>query len=120
MMTVSQEQPLRSATRWIGDNVPRDKVLVVHDSIWTDLVHHQGFDPKPVIVYKLDTDPAVQDSVSHIDYLVVPDWYYRTADAAEKYPTLVEARKHAVPVASFGAGDDRVQVYRVSAHWEVP
>jgi hypothetical protein len=29
----------------------------------------------------------------------------------------MEARKHAVPVASFGRGDDGVTVYRVSALW---
>lgn len=120
MMTVTEEQPLRTATKWVADNVPRDRTVVVHDSIWIDLVHHYGFDPQPVIVYKLDTDPAVQESVKRIDYLVVPDWYYRTADAEEKYPTLMEARKHAVPVASFGTGDDRVQVFRVSEHWELP
>ncbi|MFC4147609.1 glycosyltransferase family 39 protein [Micromonospora mangrovi] len=120
MATVSQEQPLRSATTWVARNVPRDKTLVVHDAIWTDLVHHYGFNPRPVIVYKLDTDPAVRREVRRVDYLVVPDWYYRTADAAEKYPTLMEARKHAVPVASFGSGDDRVQVLRVSEHWMLP
>jgi hypothetical protein len=32
----------------------------------------------------------------------------------------MEARKHAVPVASFGSGDDRVQVLRVSEHWKLP
>ncbi|MGC1215238.1 MAG: glycosyltransferase family 39 protein [Micromonospora sp.] len=120
MMTVTEQPPLRSATEWVAHNVPRDKTLVVHDSIWTDLVHHYGFNPRPVIVYKLDTDPAVRREVKRVDYLVVPDWYYRTADAAEKYPTLMEARKHAVPVASFGSGDDRVQVFRVSEHWELP
>ncbi|MFR9776356.1 glycosyltransferase family 39 protein [Micromonospora sp. MS34] len=120
MMTVSQEQPLRSATKWLARNVPRDKTLVVHDSIWTDLVQHYGYDPQPIIAYKLDTDPAVRAAVKRIDYLVVPDWYYRTADAAEKYPTLMEARKHAVPVAAFGTGDDRVQVLRVSDRWELP
>ncbi|NYF59489.1 glycosyltransferase family 39 protein [Micromonospora purpureochromogenes] len=119
MMTATEEQPLRSATKWVARNVPRDKTVVVHDAIWTDLVHHYGFDPGPVIVYKLDSDPAVQRSVTRIDYLVVPDWYYRTGDAAEKYPTLMEARKHAVPVASFGTGDDRVRVFRVSEHWEL-
>ncbi|MEV1144653.1 glycosyltransferase family 39 protein [Micromonospora sp. NPDC049799] len=120
MMTVAEQPPLRSATEWVARNVPRDKTLVVHDAIWTDLVHHYGYDPRPVIVYKLDTDPAVQATVKRVDYLVVPDWYYRTADAAEKYPTLMEARKHAVQVASFGTGDDRVRVLRVSEHWELP
>jgi hypothetical protein len=117
MMSVRQEPPLRSATEWLADNVPRNRVLVVHDSIWTDLVHHYGFDPRPIIVYKLDTDPAVRASLRRIDYLVVPNWYYETASAGGKYPTLMEARKHAVPVAAFGSGDDGVRVYRVSRYW---
>jgi hypothetical protein len=43
MLGARQEPPLWSATQWLADNVPRDRVLVVHDSIWTDLVHHYGF-----------------------------------------------------------------------------
>jgi hypothetical protein len=117
MMTVSQQPPLLSATTWLAHNVPRDKVLVVHDSIWTDLVHQYGFNPRPIIVYKLDSDPAVRQNLHRVDYLVVPDWYYRTGDAEQKYPTLMEARKHAVPVATFGSGNDRVQVLRVSEWW---
>jgi len=117
MMTVRQEPPLHAATRWVADNVPRDRVVVVHDSIWTDLVHRYGFDPQPVIVYKLDTDPAVRRKLHRIDYLVLPNWYYETPVAASKYPTLMEARKHAVAVARFGSGDDGVQVYRVSRYW---
>jgi hypothetical protein len=117
MTSVQAEPPLRSATRWVADNVPRDKVLVVHDAIWTDLVHKYGYDPRPIIIYKLDTDPAVRDSLRRIDYLVLPNWYFKTPDSASKYPTAVEARKHAVTVATFGTGDDGVTVYRVSSRW---
>ena len=63
MMTVTQEQPLRSATTWLADNVPRNNVVVVHDSIWTDLVHRYGFNPRPIMIYKLDSDPAVRDNL---------------------------------------------------------
>jgi hypothetical protein len=117
MLTVQQEPPLWSATRWLADNVPRDRVLVVHDSIWTDLVHHYGFDPQPIIVYKLDTDPAVRETLHRLDYLVVPNWYYATQAGVGKYPTLMEASRHAVVVARFGSGDDGVRIYRVSRHW---
>jgi hypothetical protein len=117
MLEARQEPPLWSATQWLANNVPRDRVLVVHDSIWTDLVHHYGFDPQPIIVYKLDTDPAVREKLRRIDYLVLPNWYYATPAGVAKYPTVAEARKHAVAVARFGSGDDGVQVYRVSRYW---
>jgi hypothetical protein len=117
MLQARQEPPLWSATQWLADNVPRDRVLVVHDSIWTDLVHHYGFDPQPIIVYKLDTDPAVREKLRRIDYLVVPNWYYATPTGVAKYPTLTEARKHAAVVARFGSGGDGVRIYRVSRYW---
>jgi hypothetical protein len=118
MTSVRQEPPLRMATEWLADNVPRDRVLVVHDSIWTDLVHHYGFEPRPIIVYKVDTDPAVTKTLERIDYLVLPNWYYDTPSGAGKYPTVMEARKHAVVVAEFGSGDDGVRIYRVSRYWQ--
>jgi hypothetical protein len=117
MTSVSTEPPLRSAERWVADNVPRNKVLVVHDAIWVDLVQKYGYRPRPIIIYKLDTDPAVRASLHRIDYLVLPNWYYSTPDGASKYPTAVEARKHAVPLARFGSGDGGVTVYRVSTLW---
>jgi hypothetical protein len=117
MTSVTAEPPLRSAERWVADNVPRNKVLVVHDAIWTDMVQKYGYQPRPIIVYKLDTDPAVRASLHRIDYLVLPNWYYQTPDGESKYPTVMEARKHAVPVASFGRGNDGVTIYRVSALW---
>lgn len=117
MLQARQAPPLWSATQWLANNVPRDRVLVVHDSIWTDLVHHYGFSPQPIIVYKLDTDPAVREKLRRIDYLVVPNWYYDTPTGVAKYPTLAEARKHAVAVARFGSGDDGVRIYRVSRYW---
>ena len=117
MTSVTAQPPLRSAEQWVADNVPRNKVLVVHDAIWVDLVQKYGYQPRPIIVYKLDTDPAVKASLHRIDYLVLPNWYYQTADAGSKYPTALEARKHAVPVASFGDGANGVTVYRVSTLW---
>ncbi|WP_433218972.1 hypothetical protein ACQP00_13930 [Dactylosporangium sp. CS-047395] len=108
---------LRSAELWVADNVPRDAQLVVHDAIWTDLVHHYGFDPRPIIVYKLDTDPAVQRATRRVDYLVLPNWYYET-QGADKYPTVMEARRHAIVVAEFGGGSDGVRIYRVSRFWQ--
>jgi hypothetical protein len=119
MTGVHEEPPLKQADRWIGTNVPRNRVVVVHDALWTDLVAKYGFRPEDVvIVYKLDGDPAVHKRVTRIDYLVLPDYYYRTPDAQAQYPTAVHARDHAVAVARFGSEPtSAVTVYRVSSHW---
>jgi hypothetical protein len=117
MMTTPGVPSMRAAELWVADNVPRDKVLVVHDSIWVDLVHRYRFQPRPIIVHKLDNDPAVRKTLTRIDYIVVPNWYLEDTTGAQAYPTLMEARKHAVAVATFGTGDDGVRVYRVSSYW---
>jgi hypothetical protein len=117
MTTVASPPELAEATHWVADNVPRDQVLVVHDAIWTDLVHQYGFAKDDVIMaYKLDADPAVHERLTHLDYLVVPDWYYTIKDG--KYPTLIEAQRHGVPVVHFGTGPDAVTVWHVSSRWK--
>jgi hypothetical protein len=67
------------------------------------------------MAYKLDADPAVHDRLVRLDYLVVPDWYYTAQN--DKYPTLLEARDHAVAEAHFGTGPDAVTIWRVSGGW---
>ena len=108
---------MRQAEVWAADNIPRDNVVVVHDSIWVDLVAKYGFKPRPILASKLDPDPAVAATLTRIDYLIVPNWYYIVDRAGTAYPTLLEAKKHAVAVAEFGSGDDGVTVYRVSRFW---
>jgi hypothetical protein len=68
-------------------------------------------------VHKLDSDPAVRNALTRIDYIIVPNWYLTNPVGPRAYPTLIEARKHAVAVAGFGVGDDGVRVYRVSSYW---
>jgi len=81
------------------------------------MVHQYGFAKDDVIMaYKLDADPAVHARLTHLDYLVVPDWYYTITDG--KYPTLIEAQRHAVPTARFGTGPDAVTVWHVSSRWK--
>jgi hypothetical protein len=55
------------------------------------------------MVQKIDSDPAVHQAITRIDYLVVPNWYYLSPSTVQANPTLMEARKHAVAAASFGS-----------------
>lgn len=107
--------PLRAALLWTVEHVPRDKVLVVHDTLWVDLVERYHYEPRPIIAHKLDGDPAVRGRLERIDYIIVPNWYFRTE--TREIPTLAEAVEHATPVASFGRGDDGVRVFKVATTW---
>jgi hypothetical protein len=60
----------------------------------------------------------VQATLTRIDYIVVPNWYLTVSSAGGKFPTLLEARKHAVPVAQFGQGDDGATVWHVASVWD--
>ncbi len=119
MMTVRDQTPLAQADAWVGAHVPRDSVVVVHDALWTDLVHKYGFEPKNVImVYKLDSDPAVNAELRRIDYLVLPDYYFVSETGKTQYPTAIAAQERGIAVARFGDGLERgVTVYRVSPTW---
>jgi hypothetical protein len=118
-MMSGQQPPLKQADEWLSSTIPRDRVVVVHDALWTDLVAKDGFNPNNVIiVYKLDGDPAVHKRVTRINYLILPDYYYRTSAGQGQYPTAIRARDHAVAVAHFGTDpSSAVTIYRVSSHW---
>lgn len=118
-MRFQQEPPLKQAATWVSGNVARDQTVVVHDALWTELVAKQGFAPdKVIIVYKLDSDPAVNEKLRTINFLVLPDYYYLADAAVGQYPTALAAKDRAVPVAHFGNDPtSAVTVYRVSAEW---
>lgn len=122
MMFSSEPAPLRLAREWVGENVPRDKVLVVHDAIWTDFVVRDGFpEDNVVMAFKVDTDPEVCRRVSSVDYMIIPEFYYTDENNAGKYGSLIEARANAVPMAKFGYGPKtKVTVYRVSPEHKLP
>lgn len=121
-MTSSEPSPLRLAREWVRDNVPRDKVLVVHDAIWTDFVVRDNFKEENVVMaFKVDTDPAVCRRVRKVDYIVLPEFYYGDGNNSGKYASLVEAKANAVPMAKFGYDyKNQVTVYRVSPDHLLP
>jgi hypothetical protein len=119
MTTVKEKPAFHQAVLWLADNVERDKVIVVDDSEWVDLVHNHKF-RSPIWAYKVDLDPAVRRPLRRIDYIAVDDVLWKLGEAREKFPSLFLARKHAKAVASFGKGDDRVTIWRVAPHWRLP
>jgi hypothetical protein len=118
MMTVSTPPPLRQAEDWVTRNIPRSRTVIVHDSLWTDLVVKDAF-PRDhvIIVYDVDSDPAISRNLNRIDYLVLPDSAYTADSARARYPTVLAARDQSIAVAQFGTGTSAVTIYRVSRTW---
>lgn len=107
------DAPSRQAQEWVETNVPKDSRLIVDDAMWVDLVT-AGFQRDNVIwFYKLDTDPAVQaqspNGWSDSDYIVTTDSMVNSPNAAGAN----DAIENSVVVASFGDGNQQVDVRRI-------
>ena len=96
--------------------MPKDSRLLVDDAVWVDLVK-AGFARENVIwFYKIDTDGAVQAQSPNgwrdSDYL------FETESVRTSGPTSPEIRDalaNSTVIASFGEGDQQVNVRRVDS-----
>lgn len=114
LLRADLDRPTADAQAWIEQNVPTDQRLIVDDAMWVDLVR-AGYDRDDVVwYYKVDTDPAVAalapNGWSDYDYVITTDSLRTFPDG---FPIVAETIDNATEVASFGAGDQQVQVLRV-------
>ena len=103
-------RPYRQTVEWLEDNAERDSTILVDNTIWTDLVQRGFTRARTVWFYKLDLDPAVRIPREEFDYVV------RTNLLAGNLGDLPRSRElfeSSVPVVSFSAGDEMVEIRRV-------
>jgi hypothetical protein len=115
LLLADLDAPTRQAQAWVEQNVGHDQRLIVDDALWVDLVR-AGFERDDVVwYYKVDTDPAVIARAprgwTDYDYVVSTNSLRTFPDG---FPVVARALTNATPVASFGAGDTAVVVYRVN------
>ncbi|GGW31451.1 hypothetical protein GCM10010503_03940 [Streptomyces lucensis JCM 4490] len=116
-LTADANKPYRQASHWLSTRVehPRDTRVLVDDALWLDLVH-AGYRPGTGVIwfYKADLDPAVTRTMPHgwrdLDYVVASPTVRRDA---KDLPGVRDAIRHSAPVATFGTGDDRVEIRRI-------
>nr|WP_307804953.1 phospholipid carrier-dependent glycosyltransferase [Streptomyces sp. VRA16 Mangrove soil] len=116
-MTVDANAPYRSAAAWMATKVkdPARTRVLVDDALWLDLVH-AGYKPGLGVIwfYKADLDPAVTKTMKHgwrdLDYVVASPTVRR--DAVD-LPTVKAALRNSEPVATFGTGEDRIEIRRI-------
>jgi hypothetical protein len=106
----------RQAVEWIDKNVSRDARVIVESNIWIDVVN-KGFDsPQAVWTYKTETDPEVVKEIGGwkgMDYIAVAGPTLEEHNR-ETFPTIFEAKDHAIQVASFGEGEQKVVVLKTN------
>ncbi|MGW3287388.1 ArnT family glycosyltransferase [Streptomyces sp. NPDC001002] len=116
-VTADANAPYRAASKWLASEVedPEGTRVLVDDALWLDLVH-QGYQPGLGVIwfYKADLDPAVTKTMPHgwkdIDYVVASPTVRR--DAVD-LPNVKAAIEHSTPVATFGTGDDRIEIRQI-------
>ncbi|MEV5877198.1 glycosyltransferase family 39 protein [Streptomyces sp. NPDC052101] len=118
-VTADANKPYRQASHWLTTEVtdPKDTRVLVDDALWLDLVH-AGYRPGlgAIWFYKADLDPAVSRTMPHgwqdIDYVVASPTVRRDAKGL---PNVKAAIRHSTPVATFGTGEDRIEIRRIQA-----
>jgi 4-amino-4-deoxy-L-arabinose transferase-like glycosyltransferase len=116
-VTTDANAPYRAASKWLAGEVedPKDTRVLVDDALWLDLVH-EGYRPGLGVIwfYKADLDPAVTKTMPHgwkdIDYVVASPTVRR--DAVD-LPNVKAAIEHSTPVATFGTGEDRIEIRQI-------
>jgi hypothetical protein len=116
-VTLDANAPYKAASEWLSTEVenPKDTRVLVDDAMWLDLVH-AGYRPGLGVIwfYKADLDPAVTKTMPHgwkdIDYVVASPTVRR--DAVD-LPNVKAAIQHSKPVATFGTGEDRIEIRQI-------
>ncbi|MFF9041421.1 ArnT family glycosyltransferase [Streptomyces sp. NPDC014892] len=116
-MTFDANAPYQQAAEWLGREVedPADTRVLVDDALWLDLVH-EGYEPGLGVIwfYKADLDPAVTKTMPRgwrdLDYVVASPTVRR--DAVD-LPNVKGAMENSTPVATFGTGEDRIEIRRI-------
>ncbi|MFC9128975.1 ArnT family glycosyltransferase [Streptomyces sp. NPDC057099] len=116
-VTTDANAGYRAASKWLATEVedPERTRVLVDDALWLDLVH-QGYRPGLGVIwfYKADLDPAVTKTMPRgwkdLDYVVASPTVRR--DAAD-LPNVKAAMEHSDPVATFGTGEDRIEIRQI-------
>lgn len=117
-MTFNANAPYQQAAKWLGSDEiedPGDTRVLVDDALWLDLVH-EGYKPGLGVIwfYKADLDPAVTKTMPRgwrdLDYVVASPTVRR--DAVD-LPNVKAAMEHSTPVATFGTGEDRIEIRKI-------
>ncbi|WP_370085302.1 ArnT family glycosyltransferase [Streptacidiphilus sp. MAP12-16] len=106
-----------AASAWVKANIadPAHTRIVVDDALWPDMVD-DGFQPGlgAIWFYKVDLDPAVTKTLPHgwrdLDYVVSTSIIRQDPNGL---PIVRAAMTHSKVVATFGAGDQQIQILRV-------
>lgn len=117
-MTVDADASSRSAVSWVAAYVPHSSRIVVESALWSDL-EDKGFNiPKPVWLYKTETDPAVRSEIGGwrgIDYVILDGPTVTAKNFNKAFPTVSQALAHGQLLTQFGSNNQNVRIYKINS-----
>ncbi len=119
LMSDGTDTPLRQAQAWVTANVTTDQRVIVDDALWVDLVE-AGFPTGGLAGYGAvgggDGDPEAARSRAGLGTWRSYDYLVATEPAAVGlggFDQLDDAIASSAVVATYGEGDDRVEIRRI-------
>jgi hypothetical protein len=119
LMSDGTDTPLRQAQAWVTANVTADQRIIVDDALWVDLVE-AGFPASELAGYgavgKGDGDTEAARSRAGLGTWRSYDYLVATEPAAVGlggFDQLADAIASSAVVATFGDGDDQVEIRRI-------
>ena len=130
LLGTNDAQPTWDAEGWVAQNVPRTERIIVDDTMWLDLVR-QGFDEHTGVVwfFKLDStnnlDPSVAQQLPNgwreFNFIVSTPYLRRSlVEMPGGLQPVRDALKSSRVVATFGAGDNTVEVRAIDPQGPQP
>jgi hypothetical protein len=108
------------AVGWVKGKVPDTATVLVDDVLWTDLATAGRGDQwaGALWFYKLDTDPVAKQRLPggwrDVEYVISTTTLRRDVRTQVRLEQCREALRHSTVVRTFGAGDNVVEVRRVT------
>jgi hypothetical protein len=104
---------MRDANRWIVQNVPTDGRLIVDDALWVDIVATRSTSRVArFTTFDADAGVGVRPQAVWRDYDVLVSVESQRA-FPDRHPEVRAALRNSVVLATFGAGEDLVEVRKI-------
>ena len=115
-VTTQANAEYEQAADFLRTRIPdrADATVVLDDVLWLDAVNAGYQQQKVIWFYKLDLDPAVQETLPNgwrdVDYLVSSPALRQNP---EGLPLVSALLTNSTPIATFGSGDARIELRQV-------
>jgi hypothetical protein len=115
-VTTDADASSRQTVNWVEQHVPKTSRMIVESALWSDLEDRGYSQPKPVWLYKTETDPAVTKELGGwhgIDYVILNGQTVYAPSFKHSFPTVATAVAHGQLTAQYGKDNTLILIYKI-------